>query len=1028
MMKTFWKRTLAVWLAAVLLVASAPAAGIISLGMTASATEFQVGDLVQIGTYPQTRVTDEELIAALDAQSAAWQSYGYYSGTYKSAYPDSNGCMTASNYMQYADVTYAGDRYRGVKFVQYRPTLTGLVTTAARSCQDENGYFIDTTYWFEWEPLLWRVLDPASGLVMTESVIDSQPFHNYRKTDGQDYYGYDAHWGDPDRGHYANNYACSDIRAWLTDELDADSFLNTAFTAAQREKITAAALDNSAYRREVSDYGCEATTDKVFLLSWSDVTTKAYGFSVNNAAEYHARLGQGTDYAKCQGLLVNTTSGYSQWLLRTAGDSSKNVCNVTNAGACDVYCVTESTNYGIRPAMHVDLDYAYATAEYTAKFVADGKTVGKVKYTADTTSIQDKEPAVPAKEGYDGAWPTYTLLVGGVTVEAEYTPIPDDITWSFDTETGVLTISGTGTMADYAYNSSPWVSYRSSVKAVTIDSGVTTIGKYAFYGCTIPDRVTSISSSAFSGCTGLTSVTIPDSVSSIGGSAFRNCTSLTSVTIPDSVTGIGSSAFYGVGNIVYSGSATGSPWGAKHVNKYAEGYFVFDSAEKKTLLCCSRAVQESVIIPDSVTTIGDYAFRGCTGLTSVTIPNSVTSIGDEAFSGCTGLTSVTIPDSVTTIGDYAFSGCTGLTSVTIGNSVTRIDSFAFWGCTSLASVTIPDSVTIIGSYAFSGCTGLTSVTIPDSVTTIGDYAFSGCTGLTNVTIPDSVTSIGSGAFENCTSLTSATIPDSVTTIGDYAFRGCTSLTSVTIPGNVTSIGSCAFENCTGLTCVTIPDSVTTIGGSAFRNCTSLTSVTIPDSVTGIGDYAFSGCTGISTFAVSVGNTCYTNDEAGVLYNKDKTVLVAYPCGNPRSSFSIPDSVTHIGSYAFSGCTGLTGVTIPDSMTSISSYAFKGCTSLTSVTIPNGVTGIGSFAFEGCTSLASVTIPNGVTGIGSFAFEGCTSLASVTIPDSVTIIGSSAFRGCTSLTSVTIGNSVTRIDSFAFEGCTSLASVTRSRTG
>ena len=407
--------------------------GFVSLGMTVSATEFQVGDLVQIGTYPQTRVTDEELIEALDAQSAAWQSYGYYSGTYTvPAYPDSNGCMTASNYMQYADVTYAGDRYRGVKFVQYRPTLTGLVTTDKRSGQDENGYFVDTTYWFEWEPLLWRVLDPAVGLVMTESVIDSQPFHNYRKTGGQDDYGYDAHWGDPDRGHYANNYACSDIRAWLTDELDADSFLNTAFTAAQRGKITAATLDNSAYRREVSDYGCEATTDKVFLLSWKDVTTKAYGFSVNDAAQYNARLGQGTDYAKCQGLLVNTTNGYSQWLLRTAGDSSKNVCNVTNAGACDVYCVTESTNYGIRPAMHVDLDYAYTTAEYTAKFVADGKTVGKVKYTADTTSIQDKEPAVPAKEGYDGAWPTYTLLVGGVTVEAVYTPNTYSVTWDVE--------------------------------------------------------------------------------------------------------------------------------------------------------------------------------------------------------------------------------------------------------------------------------------------------------------------------------------------------------------------------------------------------------------------------------------------------------------------------------------------------------------------------------------------------------------------------------------------------------------------
>ncbi len=406
---------------------------LIPLGMTASAMDFQTGDKIQIGSYPQTKVTDEELIEALDAQSAAWQSYGYYSGTYTvPAYPDSNGCMTASNYMQYADVTYAGDRYRGVKFVQYRPTLTGLVTTDKRSGQDENGYFIDTTYWFEWEPLLWRVLDPAAGLVMCESIIDSQPFHNYRKTGGQDEYGYNAHWGDANRGHYANNYAYSDIRAWLTDELDANSFLNTAFTAAQREKITAKELDNSAYRREVSDYGCDPTTDKVFLLSWGDATTKAYGFSINDAAQYHARLGQGTDYAKCQGLLVNTTTGYSQWLLRTAGAESKHACYVTNAGACDVYCVTESTNYGIRPAMCVDLDYAYATAEYTAKFVADGKTVAKIKYMADTTSIADQEPAVPPKEGYTGAWPTYTLPIGGVEITAVYTPNTYSVTWDVD--------------------------------------------------------------------------------------------------------------------------------------------------------------------------------------------------------------------------------------------------------------------------------------------------------------------------------------------------------------------------------------------------------------------------------------------------------------------------------------------------------------------------------------------------------------------------------------------------------------------
>jgi len=198
-----------------------------------------------------------------------------------------------------------------------------------------------------------------------------------------------------------------------------------------------------------------------------------------------------------------------------------------------------------------------------------------------------------------------------------------------------------------------------------------------------------------------------------------------------------------------------------------------------------------LIIPDSVTSISNHAFNGCSSLTSITIPDSVTSIGDYAFSGCDGLTSVTIGDSVTSIGSHAFYNCSGLTSVTIPSNVTSIGDYAFSGCIGLTSITIPDSVTSIGDYAFSGCDGLTSVTIPDSVTSIGDYAFSGCDGLTSVTIGNSVTDIGSGAFLCCSRLTSVTIPDSVMSIGDYAFEDCTQLTSVTIPSGVL-IGENAF--------------------------------------------------------------------------------------------------------------------------------------------------------------------------------------------------------------------------------------------
>ena len=323
------------------------------------------------------------------------------------------------------------------------------------------------------------------------------------------------------------------------------------------------------------------------------------------------------------------------------------------------------------------------------------------------------------------------------------------------------------------------------------------------------------------------------------------------------------------------------------------------------------------------------------------------------------------------------------------------------------------------------------ITIDFGVTSIGDYAFNLCTSLTSVTIPNSVTSIGYEAFDYCESLTSITIPNSVTSIGDYAFRGCTSLTSITIPNSVTSIGRSAFDNCTSLTSITIPNSVTSIGGDAFYGCTSLTSVTIGNSVTSIGGNPFSGCKSLLSIEVSDNNKNYSSFD-GILFNKNKSELIAYPAGKTDSEYAIPNSVTSIGSYAFYGCTSLTSVEIPDGVTSIDWHAFSNCTNLTSIIIPNSVTSVGSYAFEYCTSLTSITIPDSVKSIGNWAFDHCKSLTSVTIGNSVTSvtignsvtsIGSYAFNACTSLTSVTIGNCVTSIDERVFNYCTSLTSVT-----
>ena len=294
--------------------------------------------------------------------------------------------------------------------------------------------------------------------------------------------------------------------------------------------------------------------------------------------------------------------------------------------------------------------------------------------------------------------------------------------------------------------------------------------------------VTSIGYEAFYKCTGLTSITIPNSVTSIGYNAFKYCTGLTSITIPNSVTSIGDWAFNHCTGLTSINVASGN-------NYYSDNNGVLFNKKKTELIRYPEGKsQTSYTIPDSVTSIEDCAFDGCSGLTSITIPNSVTSIGDDAFAGCSGLTSITIPNSVTSIGHWAFDGCTGLTSITI-----------------------PNSVTSIGDYAFDGCTGLTSINVASE----NNY-YSGNNGVlfnkkktelircpegksqTSYTIPNSVISIGYEAFYKCTGLTSITIPNSVTSIEDCAFDGCSGLTSITIPNSVTSIGGVAFDGCSGL--------------------------------------------------------------------------------------------------------------------------------------------------------------------------------------------------------------------------------------
>lgn len=464
-----------------------------------------------------------------------------------------------------------------------------------------------------------------------------------------------------------------------------------------------------------------------------------------------------------------------------------------------------------------------------------------------------------------------------------------------------------------------------------------------------------------------------------------------------------------------------------------------------------------IIIPDYVTSIGDSAFSYCSGTTSITIGNGVTSIGNYTFRDCTKLTRIMIPDSVISVGNYAFLNCSKLKSVTIGNGVTSIDFSTFLNCSRLESVSIGNRVTSIGINAFANCSSLVNITIPDGVTSIGGFAFRNCIGLTKVTIPDSLTSIGIYAFENCNSLTYNVYDNA------YYLGNDTNKYVALVKAKDKIITSCNInENCK------------LIGDSAFRYCSKLTSITIPESVTSIGYSAFFYC-GIESLNVANGNSIYHSQGNCVIKTATKTLVA----GCKNSIIPNDDTVTSIGTHAFSGCTELTSITIPDNITSIDDYAFKDCNGLTSITIGKSVTYIGKDAFSSCKALTSITIPDNVTYIGDAAFTDCPKLTSVTIgagvtyitksvffscsnletltvsignsiyhsqdnciietttktliigcknsiipnDGTVTSIGNSAFSQCYGLTSITIPDSVTSIGNSAFGGCSSLTSVT-----
>ena len=322
-------------------------------------------------------------------------------------------------------------------------------------------------------------------------------------------------------------------------------------------------------------------------------------------------------------------------------------------------------------------------------------------------------------------------------------------------------------------------------------------------------------------------------------------------------------------------------------------------------------------------------FSGCAKLASIVLPDTLTYLGDSAFEGCTGLVSITLGKDLSAIGEKAFKGCVNLTAIVLPDAVSYIGANAFEGCASLTEIRLPAMMTELNNYVFSGCTSLRSAVLPEGMSYVGDYAFKGCANLKNANLPKALSYIGNYAFDGCRSLSSIVLPDELSYLGDYAFRECRSLTEISLTAAVGYLGKGAFINCSSLSSAVLPDTLSSISDEVFKGCSSLSSVTLP--------------TALETLGVSVFENCANLTE-----------------------IAFPSKLINIGTSAFAGCSDLERVELPAKMTTIVERTFADCTGLKVVVIPEKIASIHPTAFDGCAAIEEVHLPDGLAkwyGVG-----------------------------------------------------------------
>ena len=613
--------------------------------------------------------------------------------------------------------------------------------------------------------------------------------------------------------------------------------------------------------------------------------------------------------------------------------------------------------------------------------------------------------------------------------------------------------------------------------SLTIPSNVTSVDTFAFRYCyslttiTFSSSSTSLGGSILGSCTALTTINFA-SMSNVLGYYFGNAgaeegTSVTqngsSYKIPSSLRTVritsGSVPAYAFQNVSFLTTVTYS--GSSTVGAYA----------------CANSGVSSVSL-GSATSIGNYAFNNCSSLTSITIPNTVTSLGTYAFAS-SNLASVTYTTTcrITTISAYAFYS-TELSSLTIPTSVTSIGNYAYSNCENFTSITIPTSVTSIGYGAFQYCRGTTTVTFTSTskVATISDNAFQ-YTNFSSITIPASVTSIGDYALYSasvssisvnssnsnyssnngllynkaqtrliqcpCCKSGSVTVPSTVTSVDSSAFYYCDAITSLTFSGGITSFSSTLLSDCTALTSLSLPTSITSLSTGCFSELKKLVTLTIPfvgtsktatDGVNQLFGSMFrtSSATGFTAktqyYASGSSVTRYIPSTLRTVnVNGGRLNYGAFYNCSMLTSINL-SGVTYIGSYAFYGCTGISGITIPSTVTELGAYALYGSSWLTTITIPASLTTIGAGALGGCSNLTAITVnssnPNYSSSNGVLFNKTQTILmqcpaaktGSFTVPSATTEIGAGAFAGCSGLTGLDFGEcQIETIGAGALEG-------------